>query len=34
LQYERWEIPLLAASPQSNITASFEISYLPKVGRK
>ncbi len=34
LQYERWEIPLLAAGPQSNITASFELSYLPKVGRK
>ena len=34
LQYERWQIPLLAAGPQSNIAASFELSYLPKVGRK
>ena len=34
LQYERWDIPLLATNRQSNITASFEFSYLPKVGRK
>ena len=34
LQYERWEIPLLAANRQSNVTASFEFSFLPKVGRK
>ena len=34
LQYERWQIPLLAANHQSNVTASFEFSYLPKVGRK
>ncbi len=34
LQYERWQIPLLATTRQSNITASFEFSYWPKVGRK
>jgi membrane-associated phospholipid phosphatase len=34
LQYERWQIPLLAANHQSNVTASFELSYIPKVGRK
>jgi membrane-associated phospholipid phosphatase len=30
LQYERWNIPLLAASQQSNLTAAFEIGYWPK----
>lgn len=34
LQYERWQIPLLAANQQSNITASFEFSYWPKVRTK
>jgi membrane-associated phospholipid phosphatase len=34
LQYERWDIPLLATTRQSNMTASFEFSYWPKVGRK
>jgi membrane-associated phospholipid phosphatase len=34
LQYERWQIPLLAANRQSNITASFEFSYWPKVRTK
>ena len=31
LQYERWQIPLLAANRQSNVSASFEVSYWPKV---
>lgn len=30
LQYERWNIPLLATSRQSNVTAAFEIGYWPK----
>lgn len=30
LQYERWNIPLLATNQQSNITAAFEIGYWPK----
>lgn len=34
LQYERWEIPLLATTRQSNLTASFQLSYLPKVWQK
>ncbi len=34
LQYESWQIPLLAANRQSNIAASFEFSYWPKVGKK
>jgi membrane-associated phospholipid phosphatase len=34
LQYERWNIPLLATNRQSNLTASFQFSYLPKVGQK
>ena len=29
LQYEQWRIPLLAASRQSNVAASFEFSYWP-----
>lgn len=29
LQYERWQIPLLAASRQSNWTSSFQVSYWP-----
>jgi len=31
LQYESWQIPLLAANRQSNITASFQLGYWPKV---
>jgi membrane-associated phospholipid phosphatase len=31
LQYERWEIPLLATTRQSNVTASFQLSYWPHV---
>ena len=31
LQYERWQIPLLAANQQSNVTASFQIGYWPQV---
>lgn len=34
VQYERWQIPLLAASRQSNVTASFQIGYWPKVRTK
>jgi membrane-associated phospholipid phosphatase len=29
-QYERWQIPLLAANGQSNVTASFQLGYWPK----
>ena len=29
-QYERWQIPLLAANRQSNVTASFQLGYWPK----
>ncbi len=29
LQYERWQIPLLATNRQSNVTASFQFSYWP-----
>jgi membrane-associated phospholipid phosphatase len=31
LQYERWQIPLLATNRQSNITASFQLGYWPTV---
>jgi hypothetical protein len=34
LQYERWLIPLLGPGPQSNITASFQFSFWPKVRAK
>jgi hypothetical protein len=30
LQYESWQIPLLATGPQSNIAASLEFSYWPQ----
>jgi membrane-associated phospholipid phosphatase len=30
VQYERWQIPLLAAKRQSNVSATFELSYWPK----
>lgn len=30
LQYEAWQIPLLAAGRQSNVTASFELGYWPQ----
>lgn len=29
VQYERWRIPLLAASPQSNVAVSFQFSFWP-----
>ena len=29
LQYERWQIPLLAVGPQSNVSASFQFSFWP-----
>jgi membrane-associated phospholipid phosphatase len=31
LQYERWQIPLLAANRQSNVAASLEFSFWPAV---
>jgi len=34
LQYERWQIPLVAATAQSNITASFQFSFWPRVRTK
>jgi hypothetical protein len=30
LQYERWQIPLLASNRQSNFTASFQFSFWPR----
>ena len=30
VQYESWQIPLLAASRQSNVAASFQLGYWPK----
>ena len=30
VQYEQWEIPLLAANRQSNIAASFQLGYWPR----
>jgi len=33
LQYERWQMPLLASSQQSSFTASFQFSFWPKVQR-
>ena len=33
LQYERWNIPLLATNQQSNITAAFEIGYWPRASK-
>jgi hypothetical protein len=30
VQYEQWEIPLLAANRQSNIAVSFQLGYWPK----
>jgi membrane-associated phospholipid phosphatase len=29
VQYERWQIPLLATGPQSNVAASFQFSFWP-----
>jgi len=29
VQYERWQIPLLATSRQSNVAASFEFGFWP-----
>ena len=34
LQYERWQIPMLAAARQSNWTSSFQISYWPRSGNR
>ncbi|HEY6339367.1 MAG TPA: capsule assembly Wzi family protein [Candidatus Sulfotelmatobacter sp.] len=34
LQYERWQIPLLAVNPRSNITAWFQLGYWPQVRAK
>lgn len=31
VQYERWLIPLLATSHQSNVAASFQLSFWPKI---
>jgi len=31
LQYERWQIPLLAAGAQSDVTAGFQVAYSPKI---
>jgi len=30
VQYERWQIPLLAPGPQSNVAASVQITFLPE----
>ena len=29
VQYERWRIPLLAVTEQSNVSASFQFSFWP-----
>ena len=34
VQYERWQIPLLAANRQSNVTASLQLAYWPRVHTK
>ncbi|MGH9495043.1 MAG: capsule assembly Wzi family protein [Candidatus Sulfotelmatobacter sp.] len=34
VQYEQWQVPLLAADRQSNVMASFQFSYWPKVHGK
>ncbi len=34
LQYESWQIPLLATTRQSNVMASFQFSYWPRVGSR
>ena len=34
VQYERWQIPLLAATRQSNVTASFQFGYWPQARAK
>jgi membrane-associated phospholipid phosphatase len=34
VQYEKWEFPVLAPSPQSNVAISFQLSYQPKWGLK
>jgi len=33
IQYERWRIPLLAATPQSDVAASFQFSFWPTPGK-
>ena len=33
LQYEKWQIPLLASQPQQNITAAVQLAFWPHVGR-
>jgi hypothetical protein len=30
LQYERWQVPILAMGPQSNVSASFQFGYWPR----
>jgi membrane-associated phospholipid phosphatase len=30
VQYEKWNIPILASVPQSNVTASVQVTYWPK----
>lgn len=32
VQYERWKFPLLATLPQSNLSASFELTFRPHLG--
>lgn len=34
VQYERWQMPLLATNRQSNVTGSFQLSYWPQVRSK
>jgi membrane-associated phospholipid phosphatase len=34
IQYERWNIPVLALAPQSNWTTSMEIGFWPKEGKQ
>jgi len=31
LQYEQWRFPVLSASSESNVTASLQLTYYPKI---
>jgi hypothetical protein len=31
LQYEQWKFPLLSTTMQSNVTASFQMTFYPKL---
>jgi hypothetical protein len=31
IQYERWQFPLLALGPQSNVSASLQLTFTPRL---